>query len=130
MTSSVRSSVAPSGSCANPIRYCLSCVGTKPPGTALKSPAVASATGGIPDKVIEGETGFLVQPGDGRALAERIRWMSAHPGERAEMGRRGLRLAEAQFSWARVAARTEELFYELIDEKAACRGQEVAVGSC
>ena len=28
--------VAASGSCAKPIRYCLSCAGTKPPGTALK----------------------------------------------------------------------------------------------
>ena len=42
ITSSVRSSVAPSGSCAKPIRYCLSWVGTKPPGTALKSPAVVA----------------------------------------------------------------------------------------
>ncbi len=36
ITSSVRSSVAPSGSCAKPIRYCLSCAGTKPPGTDLE----------------------------------------------------------------------------------------------
>ena len=42
ITSSVRSSVAPSGSCAKPIRYCLSWVGTKPSGTALKSPAVVA----------------------------------------------------------------------------------------
>ena len=33
MTSSVRSSEAPSGSCAKPTRYCLSCAGTKPLGT-------------------------------------------------------------------------------------------------
>ncbi len=44
ITSSVRSSVAPSGSCAKPIRYCLSCVGTKPPGTALKRPKVSPAS--------------------------------------------------------------------------------------
>ena len=40
ITSSVRSSVAPSGSCAKPTRYCLSWPGTKPPGTALNSPKV------------------------------------------------------------------------------------------
>ena len=33
ITSSVRSSVAPSGSWAKPTRYCLSCGGTKPSGT-------------------------------------------------------------------------------------------------
>ena len=37
ITSSVRSSVAPSGSCAKPTRYCLSWLGTKPPGTALNN---------------------------------------------------------------------------------------------
>ena len=44
MTSSVRSSVAPSGSWAKPIRYCLSWPGTKPPGTALNRPAVAATS--------------------------------------------------------------------------------------
>ncbi len=43
ITSSVRSSVAPSGSCAKPIRYCLSCVGTKPCGIARSSPKVTAA---------------------------------------------------------------------------------------
>ncbi len=42
MTSSVRSSVAPSGSCAKPTRYCLSWAGTKPPGTALNRPTVSA----------------------------------------------------------------------------------------
>lgn len=40
ITSSVRSSEAPSGSCAKLTRYCLSCIGTKPPGTRLNSSAV------------------------------------------------------------------------------------------
>jgi len=36
MTFSVRSSVAPLGSCAKLTRYCLSCTGTKPGGTCWK----------------------------------------------------------------------------------------------
>ena len=93
-------------------------------------PVVASATGGIPDKVIEGETGFLIRPGDEQGLGAKISWMSKHPQERAEMGRRGLHLAETQFGWARVASMTNGLFDELLDEKAVCRGRKVAVGSC
>jgi len=46
--------------------------------------------------------------------------------EAREMGVRGARLAEVQFSWRQIAARTEELFVELIDEKSACG---VAVGA-
>jgi glycosyltransferase involved in cell wall biosynthesis len=90
-------------------------------------PVVASAVGGIPDKVVEGGTGFLVPPGDASALAERIAWMAGHLGEAREMGVRGARLAEEQFSWRQIAARTEELFIELIDEKSACRAAVGAV---
>lgn len=89
-------------------------------------PVVASAVGGIPDKLREGETGFLVPPGDEAALAERILWLAKHPQERVTMGERGEQLARGKFSWERVAKLTRELFEELIEEKAACRGQEAA----
>jgi glycogen synthase len=83
-------------------------------------PVVASAVGGIPDKVIEGTTGFLLQPGDEHALAQKITWMAAHPQERAEMGYRGALRAAERFSWPVVAAQTEDLFNMLLDEKATC----------
>ena len=44
ITSSVRSSEAPDGSCAKLIRYCLSCAGTKPPGTRYDRPTVAASS--------------------------------------------------------------------------------------
>jgi glycogen(starch) synthase len=84
-------------------------------------PVVASAAGGIPDKVVEGESGFLVPPGDSAALAARIAWMSIHEKERAQMGATGAHLAEEKFSWREIAAQTEMLFAQLLDEKAACR---------
>jgi glycosyltransferase involved in cell wall biosynthesis len=83
-------------------------------------PVVASAVGGIPDKVVDDDTGFLVQPGDEQALAQKIAWMGTHPHERAEMGRHGARRAAERFSWPVVAAQTEELFYMLRDEKVSC----------
>jgi len=93
-------------------------------------PVVASAVGGIPDKVIDGQSGFLVKPGDEHALAEKIEWMVAHPDERAAMGRLGKSLVAERFSWTKVAAEIEELFYILVDEKAACRDREVPAESC
>ncbi len=95
-----------------------------------KLPVVASAIGGIPDKVVEGETGFLVSPGDKAALAARIEWLATHREAGARMGRQGALLAEQKFGWERVAAQTEELFDELIAEKAACWGEEVTIASC
>ncbi|KAG1317806.1 hypothetical protein G6F63_015508 [Rhizopus arrhizus] len=44
ITASVRSSEAPLGSCVKPIRYCLSCAGTKPPGTRYDTPMVAATS--------------------------------------------------------------------------------------
>lgn len=85
-------------------------------------PVVASAVGGIPDKVIEGETGFLVKPGDEAELASKVLWLATHPQERAVMGKRGAHLAADKFSWECVAAQTESLFQALVEEKAACRG--------
>jgi glycosyltransferase involved in cell wall biosynthesis len=83
-------------------------------------PVVASAIGGIPDKVIPGETGFPVPPGDEQALSDRLQWMWSHPEERLEMGRRGLRLVSEHFSWQTVAKETLELFYALVAEHRAC----------
>ncbi len=89
-------------------------------------PVVASAVGGIPDKVVEGETGFLVSPGDRAQLAAKIAWMASHPVERAQMGVRGAGMA-ATFSWERIASMTEALFATLIGEKSSCKAQEVTL---
>lgn len=89
-------------------------------------PVVASAVGGIPDKVIEGETGYLVPPGDAQALGARIASLAAHPEQGARMGEHGARLASEQFSMESVAAGLENLFMQLIDEKSACRAEGAA----
>ena len=81
---------------------------------------VASAVGGIPDKVRDGETGWLVPPANETALQNRLRWMLQHPQERAEMGQRGMLLAETDFSWQRAATKTKDLFSQLVEEKASC----------
>jgi glycosyltransferase involved in cell wall biosynthesis len=83
-------------------------------------PVVASAVGGIPDKVRDGVTGWLVPPGDDAALRDRLQWMLQHPVEGGEMGRRGMQVAKSEFSWEKVALQTKELFEALAEEKATC----------
>lgn len=87
---------------------------------AHRLPVVASSVGGIPDKVVEGETGFLVEPARPEQLASRIGKLAGDPGLRRRMGEGGARLAEERFGWDRIAEMTEMLFLELIEEKAAC----------
>jgi glycosyltransferase involved in cell wall biosynthesis len=49
-------------------------------------PVVASRTGGIPEYLEEGVTGFLVEPGDPAALAARIEALAADPSAVARLG--------------------------------------------
>ncbi|HUC24088.1 MAG TPA: glycogen synthase [Streptosporangiaceae bacterium] len=74
---------------------------------------VASAVGGIPEVVADGETGRLVQPGDERALATAINALVANPAMAAEFGARGRERAVAEFSWDKIAAQTAALYAEL-----------------
>jgi len=50
---------------------------------------VASNVGGIPELVVDGETGIIVPPGDSRALADAIITLLMDDEKRIDMGRRG-----------------------------------------
>jgi glycosyltransferase involved in cell wall biosynthesis len=76
-------------------------------------PVVATRAGGIPDKVVDGETGRLVEPGDVDALAAAVNDVVMDAGAREAMGRRGRERVAARFSWPEVAARTVALYEEL-----------------
>jgi len=75
---------------------------------------VASAVGGIPEVVADGETGQLVPPGDERALAAAVNAMITNPAMAAEFGARGRKRAVAEFSWDKIAAQTADLYAELV----------------
>ncbi len=53
-------------------------------------PVVSTLEGGIPEMVIDNDTGLLVDPGDTMKLAEKIAILLDNKNLRAEMGRKGL----------------------------------------
>jgi glycosyltransferase involved in cell wall biosynthesis len=61
-------------------------------------PVVATGVGGIPEQVEERRSGFLVPPGDGRALAERLEAVLSDADLRARLGRDGAERARRHFS--------------------------------
>jgi glycosyltransferase involved in cell wall biosynthesis len=79
-------------------------------------PVLASRAGGLPDKVDDGVTGFLVPPGDAEALGERLRETSALDGR--VLGAAGRALCESRFSWDVVAPQYVAL-YERLSREAA-----------
>ncbi len=94
---------------------------------ACECPVVASAVGGIPEVVVDGETGLLVpveiDPANGeprdpgtfsRNLAAAIQRVIDDPQLRARMGQNGRRRVERLFSWAAIARRTLELYATLV----------------
>jgi glycosyltransferase involved in cell wall biosynthesis len=73
-------------------------------------PVVATPVGGIRETVIDGETGFLVPPGDARALAERIVWCLEHPEEARRVAAEGRRRARERYSEQAMIERTLALY--------------------
>lgn len=95
---------------------------------ACEAPVVASAVGGIPEVVVDGETGLLVpvelsaedpmRPVDAesfeRDLAAGINRLMADPALRDSMGRAARRRAVESFGWAAIARQTVDLYRSLV----------------
>ena len=64
---------------------------------ATGRPVITTRTGGIPDIVVDGETGFLLEPGDAAGLEDRLGRLLADRDLRQEMGARGRAWIEERF---------------------------------
>lgn len=81
---------------------------------AAGRPVVAHPLDGTPEVVTDGETGFLVAPGDCGALADRVRRLLREPALAADMGRRGQARALGEFSVERMVSKLDELYRSLV----------------
>ena len=87
---------------------------------ACETAVVASRVGGIPEIVVEGETGYLVDfdPGDpdgfATALAAEIERVLDDPASAERMGRAGRARAIEMFGWPAIAAKTVSLYESLL----------------
>ncbi|MEO7909892.1 MAG: glycosyltransferase family 4 protein, partial [Roseiflexaceae bacterium] len=59
--------------------------------------AIVTAVGGLTDIIIDGENGFLIQPGDVQALSERLRLLADDTNLRERMGKAARERAEIYF---------------------------------
>jgi alpha-maltose-1-phosphate synthase len=96
---------------------------------ACRIPVLASATGGIKEVVVDGETGYLVpfdqDPGTSfpvdpekfaRDLAAGINRLLEDPDKCRRFGNAGRRRVEEFFSWSAIGQKTIRLYEELIQK--------------
>ncbi len=77
---------------------------------AMGVPVIATAIGGSVEQVAEGETGFLVPPGDAGALADRIERLIDTPELRQRLAAAGPRRIEERFSLDEMVNRMTALY--------------------
>lgn len=80
---------------------------------ACQAPVIASKVGGIPEIVVEGKTGLLLQPGKPALIAQAVGRLLKDPGLARSMGEAGRQRAVEHFSWASIAAKTQAMYREL-----------------
>jgi len=90
---------------------------------AAGRPVVATAVGGVPEVVADGETGLLIPPGDAEALGAAVEALLADPERAAEMGERGRRRAAERFDIRLMLARTKAVYGDVLREQLAREGR-------
>jgi glycosyltransferase involved in cell wall biosynthesis len=82
---------------------------------AAALPVVATRHAGIPDVVLDGETGWLVDEHDIDGMAERMCRLLARPDESRAMGEAGRRRIREHFTMQRSIERLDRCVYSAID---------------
>jgi glycosyltransferase involved in cell wall biosynthesis len=82
-------------------------------------PVVASAVGGVPDIVLDGETGLLIARDDGVAMGRAVHALLAAPDERRRLGAAARRHVERRFDVGKLVAAHHTLYTRLLGERTA-----------
>lgn len=77
---------------------------------AAGKPVIVTKVGGLQDIVRDGETGFIVEPGDEKTLAEKLRILIENPSLRSTMGKKARKCVEEHYDWDRIM---EKHYYPL-----------------
>jgi glycosyltransferase involved in cell wall biosynthesis len=83
-------------------------------GMSMGMPAIGSRWFGIPDIIVDGESGFVVEPGSVDALARAIEHYLADPAAFAAASKNARARAKAHFTGAAVAGAYAALYAEAL----------------
>ena len=84
--------------------------------SACEIPVVASNIGGLPEVVIDNQTGFLVEPKNVQVLTERLYQLVLNQKLRQNMGKAGRKFVSENYEWNENLQRMEEYMIQVITE--------------
>jgi glycosyltransferase involved in cell wall biosynthesis len=84
---------------------------------ACGTPVVSTAVGGVPEQVIDGETGYLVAPGDWGAMVERIINIVKNTGLREAMIDKGIKRVKERFDLQAQVNAHLEYYQEILSHR-------------
>lgn len=90
-------------------------------GSACARPIIASRVGGLPEVVIDSETGIMVEPENVEKLVEAMKFMIDHPEERVRMGQAGREFVLRNYAWEENVTQMEELYRVVLRKKSGVR---------
>lgn len=82
-------------------------------------PVIATRTGGLPEYIVPGRTGLLVEPGRPDQLADALRACIADPEAVRRMGEEARRLSQTEHAWSNVAAKILRVYEGLLADRPA-----------
>lgn len=77
-------------------------------------PVVATRVGGVPDAVVDGETGFLIEVDDVEGMVQKIKYLILNPGVTCEMGEKGKAFAQKNFTYQAYYQKYDAIFSRFI----------------
>jgi glycosyltransferase involved in cell wall biosynthesis len=89
---------------------------------ASGTPVVATRVGGVPDVVRDGVDGYLFEPGDVEAAADRLRALAADPALGRELGSAGRARVLERYSVSRLVDDVDRLYRALLEVKGVGSG--------
>lgn len=96
-------------------------------GMAHGKPVIVTRTASLPELVRDGVTGFIVPPGDAKALREKVELLVRDPERSRAMGAAARKHVRACFTWDEVAGRGMDFYRKLRGDAAPMTGGERSV---